>query len=767
MGDPLPRATLLLCLGLAACLCACADPGTTAGSADSLTSDALADGEVAATGASITARGARYLRVDWTGRFEFEACGADEAVVRIAWGDGYEDKLDLRVVALPLTAEGCRLFKTSHIYGAVGPAKVAAKATWPDGKTRSSELDVEILAAPPHTPQHSSPMALAAPYAVVVSKDSDQLVMYERSTSQEWLFKQRVNVCKTPRTLSANGNFVAVTCQGDDRVRVLKINNGAVQSQVQLPRGSRPYGVVWPHAIPGQQSDLYVTLQATGQVVRLIDNGGGKVVLADAVTAVTDARGIAALPDGRLAVSRWRSPEKNGEVAVLDWAKKTSTIVPIAFADLAPADSESGGVPSYLDMVLVQPDGKRVLLPGTHANNRDGTFRNNTALQHDSSVRAMIARVALPSLKDSVANRWILENRGLAGAGAFTPDGAWLFVAMRGSRSLERFDLIKGVQSGTMLDVGYAPEAVGVTKDGRWLLVLSALSRRFQTYRLPAFGPLPKAPTKSYALVDDEPLSAEVLRGKQLFNDSFDPRLAADGYIACAHCHLDGEADGRTWDFTDRGEGMRNTPSLHGRAGMGHGPVHWSANFDEIQDFEHDIRGPFGGTGLLSDDDFAATDTTMGAKKAGRSKDLDALAAYVASLQTYPKSPARKPDGGMTAAATRGEALFKDSKQGCTGCHSGPHLTDSKLTNNKPTLHDVGTLTAASGKRLNASLEGIDTPTLHGLSNTAPYLHDGSAPTLTDVLVARNKGDKHGKTSHLSAADVADLVAYLQQLEGP
>ena len=62
-------------------------------------------------------------------------------------------------------------------------------------------------------------------------------------------------------------------------------------------------------------------------------------------------------------------------------------------------------------------------------------------------------------------------------------------------------------------------------------------------------------------------LAPDVLRGKQLFNDSFDPRLTKDGYIACGHCHLDGLDDHRTWDFTDRGEGMRNTISLVGQAG--------------------------------------------------------------------------------------------------------------------------------------------------------------------------------------------------------
>ena len=729
--------------------------------------DAGADVGSAAVQASLQAEGPSYIRVDWVGRFAFTVCSTEGALLQIDWGDSYQDKLDLDVVSLPAASTGCRVFRTSHIYGGVGPIEVKASVQWPDGRARTATLPVAILPVPSFVPHHASPIALAAPYAVAVSTDADQITVFERSTSQEWLFKRRVDTCNTPRTAAANGNWVAITCQGDDRLQVFKINDGNKRSEVKFRHGARPYGVVWPTIAPGQKADLYVTLQGTGEVARLVDNGSGKVALADTVTVVTDARGIAALPDGKLAVTRWRSPAKRGELAIVDYAAKKVQLLPLQWADLAPADSESGGVPTYLDQPLVRPDGKQLLLPGMHANNRDGTFRNGTKLAHDSAVRAMIARVDLTTGKESLDDRWILENRGLAGAGAFSPDGAWLYVVMRGSRSIERFDLQKGVHSGTILDVGYAPEAVAVTTDGRWLLALAPLSRTFHTWRLPPYGPLPKAPTKSYELVAKEPLPKAVLRGKQLFNDSFDTRLAADGYIACAHCHLDGEADLRTWDFTDRGEGMRNTPSLHGRAGTGHGPVHWSANFDEIQDFEHDIRTAFGGTGLMTDADFAQAGTTMGPKKTGKSADLDALAAYLESLKAYPRSPHRRPDGTLTEAAKRGEKLFTSAETGCTTCHKGPQMTDSALVDGKPVLHDVGTIGSGSGKRLNAALPGLDTPTLHGLHNTAPYLHDGSAATLMDVLTTRNKGDKHGKTSHLSPAQLQDLVAWLLQLEGP
>jgi cytochrome c peroxidase len=58
----------------------------------------------------------------------------------------------------------------------------------------------------------------------------------------------------------------------------------------------------------------------------------------------------------------------------------------------------------------------------------------------------------------------------------------------------------------------------------------------------------------------------------------------------------------------------------------------------------------------------------------------------------------------------------------------------------------------------------FDTPTLVELWRTAPYLHDGSATTMREVLTTRNPGDQHGKTSALSAQELDDLCAYLLSL---
>jgi cytochrome c peroxidase len=249
-------------------------------------------------------------------------------------------------------------------------------------------------------------------------------------------------------------------------------------------------------------------------------------------------------------------------------------------------------------------------------------------------------------------------------------------------------------------------------------------------------------------------------------------RLTADNYIACAHCHPGGAGDGLTWDFTQRGEGLRNTTSLLGRRGTGHGPLHWSANFDEVQDFEHDLRGPFAGVGLMGDALFHAEgrDAPLGGPKAGLSPDLDALAAFVTSLDRAPRSPWREADGSLSPAALRGRALMHGPLAAtCGACHGGPNWTvsgEARTAEGEPALFDVGTLTPQSGQRLGGPLLGLDPPTLLDLWATAPYLHDGSAPTLRAVLVDRNLDGRHADLSALSGADLDDLVAFLLSLDG-
>ena len=115
----------------------------------------------------------------------------------------------------------------------------------------------------------------------------------------------------------------------------------------------------------------------------------------------------------------------------------------------------------------------------------------------------------------------------------------------------------------------------------------------------------------------------------------------------------------------------------------------------------------------------------------------------------------------MTEAALAGEALFHSSATGCSTFHAGPRFTDSSLrrtdvrgphTGLPFVMHDVGTLSSAAGDFSPNTLRALDTPTVKGVWETPPYLHDGSAATLIEVIADRNVDDRHGRTSHLTGA---------------
>jgi cytochrome c peroxidase len=135
------------------------------------------------------------------------------------------------------------------------------------------------------------------------------------------------------------------------------------------------------------------------------------------------------------------------------------------------------------------------------------------------------------------------------------------------------------------------------------------------------------------------------------------------------------------------------------------------------------------------------------------------MAVYCNSLD-YPLSPHIAAPGKLMPAAERGKEIFHRKEVGCATCHSGPYYTDSSLK--QPfNLHDVGTGLFDKSERMGTK---YDTPTLLSIYRSAPYLHDGSAKTLRDVVTTCNKDDKHGKTSQLKSGEVDDLVAFLKSL---
>jgi cytochrome c peroxidase len=252
--------------------------------------------------------------------------------------------------------------------------------------------------------------------------------------------------------------------------------------------------------------------------------------------------------------------------------------------------------------------------------------------------------------------------------------------------------------------------------------------------------------------VCEPPKTPEWVKGKILFSVA-NYQTSGPRWITCASCHPDGHSDGRVWQNP---EGKRKTMPLMGVAHTH--PLHWSADRDEVQDFEYTIRGRLmQGFGLIRGpikpkQGFKPTE--LEEKTSGRSADLDALAIYTNSFE-FTLSPHK-----FTPEAERGKKLFFSEPVGCATCHSGPYYTDSSLE--KPfKLHDVGTGRDDPTEKIGTK---YDTPTLLGVYRTPPYLHHGKARTLEEVLVEQNRHDRHGKTGHLTRDQIADLVEFLKAL---
>jgi len=128
----------------------------------------------------------------------------------------------------------------------------------------------------------------------------------------------------------------------------------------------------------------------------------------------------------------------------------------------------------------------------------------------------------------------------------------------------------------------------------------------------------------------------------------------------------------------------------------------------------------------------------------------DSLDAYLKSLKPVP-SP-RLVNGKLTAAAERGSKLFEDEAVGCYECHKGKFYFDQKS-------HDVGTRS-----QYDKPTDIFDTPALLEGWRSAPFLHDGSAVTIRDVLTTRNPNNEHGNVKKLTQEQLNDLIEYVLSL---
>lgn len=193
------------------------------------------------------------------------------------------------------------------------------------------------------------------------------------------------------------------------------------------------------------------------------------------------------------------------------------------------------------------------------------------------------------------------------------------------------------------------------------------------------------------------------------------------GGLACASCHPEGHEDGRVWQFDC--DMRRRTQDLSGGLG-GTEPFHWSG---DLKDFP------------------TLMDTVFVGRMSGPALGRDHMMSALSWINTVPARPPLR--SAADAQVQRGKALFENPTVGCATCHAG-----AALTNN--TTVDVGTSAP------------FQVPSLRGVAWRAPYMHNGCSATLSGRFnnAYCDGGDAHGKTSQLTAAQLADLVAFLESL---
>ncbi len=648
----------------------------------------------------------------------------------------------------------------THTYAAPGNFTLRVRTRIAGQTYAPSITGVQVIHAPisPQAPSNHSTIVADPARTMVwtINPDNDSVSGID-TTAMTRVYE--IPVGGKPGGLAIGpGDTLWVTNRESATLSVIDRANGSVVATHTLHPGSSPHGIV----IDLPSATAYVTLEGIGKLAKISTASGE-------VTGLIDAgpwpRGLALDPVRRkLWVSRFISPDEGGEVSVVDLdgfgVEAVLALPPV----MTPDGLQNGrGIPNYLAAPVLSPDLKQGFIPSKKDNIFRGLQRDGLPLTFEHSVRSMASRIDLEGPAIDAAAALDFDNSDFATSAVFSPLGNVIFFATSGSSTIWVADAYDPTSTYTFDSGGRAPDGMALSADGTRLYIHNFMDRSVTVFRTSAACGAVCGTTPQIAkigTVSAEQLEPAVLRGKQLFYDSKDPRLAQEGYMSCASCHLDGGHDGRVWDFTSLGEGMRNTIDLNGR-GVGHGPAHWTGNFDETQDFEGQIRDFARGMGFIPNDRFhqGSIAQPLGESKAGVSSDLDDLAAYIASLTSTGISPHREAGGALNEAAQAGREIFR--QENCASCHGGSTFTDSASM----VRHDVGTATDATGSRLGEPLDGFDTPTLRGLWKTAPYLHDGSAVTLKEVLVERDISGRHGHLFHRSSVEIEQLVAYLNSID--
>ena len=584
----------------------------------------------------------------------------------------------------------------------VGSASFLVVCTRPEA-TSTPQPTPTVAATPTPIPPFEPPDRPLRSTRIIVTNDALWAVHPASNTVTHQTLPSgdrvwQTNIQCTPGTLARGDIHLFVACFDSGELVVLDADTGEAVARTLVGHG--PFGVL----VAGGR--VYVTLAHEDALLALLEDT--LALIARASTGF-QPRGLALKGDRLYVVHLY-----DASVQVFDAPTLESL-----------GEIRIGHEAALAESVTLHPDRNRAYVPHQRQN------ITNMAQSFDSTVFPLVSVLDTEQLRPIRREALTLDTVdkpvGMPIATVLSPDGTRLYVANAASDDVSVVDLNQGIGVGHIV-VGHQPRDLALSPDGSRLYTLNLVSDNISVVDTDKLTSL-----RSLRLAEDL-RPANIRQGERFFSTSQPDTVARDNWIACASCHFDGGFDARTWLGTKGGP--RNTPIVRGIDGTI--PLHWSADRPNVRSFQETFVGLMAGTGLSS-------------------KRLDSLTAFLNSLQPFP-SPLREADGSLTEEATLGAAVFKQA--GCAVCHSPPLFTDRQL-------HDVGTgepyrdHPSGNGQVAETMGPAFDTPSLRELWLTAPYLHDGRAPTLRDVLTTFNIDGQHGDTAGLSESELSAIESFL------
>jgi YVTN family beta-propeller protein len=312
----------------------------------------------------------------------------------------------------------------------------------------------------------------------------------------------------------------------------------------------------------------------------------------------------------------------------------------------------------------------------------------------------------------------------------FRADQTPLPWSLARSRDLIDPTLLKGDGRFRRVALGGRPTELAFAPDGKTLYVANYLSDAIQVV---------DAESATVVRViglggPSEPSLAR--RGEILFHEA---ERSFNQWYSCNTCHSDGHTNGL--DFDTLNDGRQDLSARHQRS---------RKKVPTLRRVAFTRPWTWHGWQQSLDD---ATVESFTKSMQGKRPTPDESKALVAFLETldYPPNPYREPDGSLSPAAQRGEAVFRSAKAACNTCHGGPELTDGKI-------HIAGL------EEPDDAYKGYNPPSLRGVYDKDPYLHDGRSKTLRDALTGPHDPDLVTGLGSLTDEETDDLIAYLKSL---